>query len=68
MTAEMLISMRELHSRTNDGIEVRLLWCEDDDRVYVAVNDNRTGEVFSIEVPEGERALNVFHHPYAFAD
>jgi hypothetical protein len=67
MTAETLTSMRELHSRTTDGILVRLLWCEHDNRVFVSVSDNRTGEAFSVEVPKGERALQVFDHPYAYA-
>jgi hypothetical protein len=67
MTPELLTSMRELHSRVNDGIHVRLLWCEGDGRVFVAVNDHRTGDAFSVEVPENERALQVFHHPYAYA-
>jgi hypothetical protein len=67
MTAETFASMRELHSRTTDGILVRLLWSEHDNRVFVSVNDNRTGEAFSVEVPEGERALQVFDHPYAYA-
>lgn len=67
MTADMLISMRELDCRSNDGLRVRLLWCETDDRVFVAVNDHRTGESFSIEVPRGRRALDVFNHPYAYA-
>lgn len=67
MTAETLTSMRELDSRTSDGIHVRLLWCQSSDRVFVSVNDNKTGEVFSVQVPQGERALQVFDHPYAFA-
>jgi hypothetical protein len=67
MTFEMLSSIRELHSRTADGIRVRLLWCQDDDRVFVAVNDHKTGDAFSVEVPQGERALSVFDHPYAYA-
>jgi hypothetical protein len=66
MTAETLTSMRELHSRTTDGIQVRLLWCERMNRVFVAVNDEKTGEAFSFEVPEGERPLYVFDHPYAY--
>ena len=33
----------------------------------VAVNDSKTGDSFSLEVHEGERALDVFHHPYAYA-
>jgi hypothetical protein len=67
MTTEMLTSLRELHSRTADGILVQLLWCEQENRVFVAVNDNRTGEQFSLEVPEGERAMHVFAHPFAYA-
>jgi hypothetical protein len=67
MTIEMLTTMRELHSRTDNGIHVQLLWCEDSDRVFVAVNDGKTGEAFSVEVPEGERALHVFEHPYVYA-
>ena len=36
-------------------------------RVFVAVNDRKTGEAFSVDVPRGLRALQVFHHPYAYA-
>jgi hypothetical protein len=35
--------------------------------VFVAVNDHRTGDAFSVEVPENQRALQVFDHPYAYA-
>ena len=58
---------RELDRRTGDGIEVRLLWSRNDGRVAVAVADTRTGEVFEVPVRKGERALEVFHHPYAYA-
>jgi hypothetical protein len=27
----------------------------------------RTGDAFSVEVRDDERALDVFHHPYAYA-
>lgn len=67
MAAETLTSLRELNSRTTDGMIVRLLWCESSNRVFVAVDDGRTGDNFSIEVPKGERALHVFDHPYAYA-
>jgi hypothetical protein len=67
MSAEMLTSLRELHSRTADGIQVRLLWSADDNRVFVAVSDNRTGQAFSVEVPDGERPLHVFDHPFTYA-
>lgn len=67
MTPEMLSSMRELHSRTNDGIQVRLLWSKDSGRVFVTVIDQKRGDAFTVEVPERERALHVFHHPFAYA-
>ena len=67
MTPELLTSLRELHHRENNGINVRMLWSECDNRVFVAVDDQMTGEAFSVEVPPGERAMKVFQHPYAFA-
>lgn len=67
MSATTSILIRELDSRVTDGIEVRLLWREHDDRVLVAVRDGRTGEAFSLEVADDQRALDVFHHPYAYA-
>ncbi len=67
MTPELPTPIRELDSRTSDGVQVRLLWCPANDRVFVAVNDHKTGEAFSVEVPEGERARQVFDHPDAYA-
>ncbi len=58
---------RELDRRTADGIEVRLLWSQNDGRVTVAVTDTKNGEAFELPVREGELALKVFHHPYAYA-
>jgi hypothetical protein len=58
---------RELDSRTGDGIKVRVLWHPSEDRVSVAITDSKTGEAFELPVREGERALDVFHHPYAYA-
>ena len=62
-----LHTMRELHSRINDGIHVRLLWHKDDERVVVAVDDAKTGDSFVLDVHPGERAMDVFEHPYAYA-
>jgi hypothetical protein len=59
--------IRELDRRLSDGIDVRLLWRPHDDVVLVAVSDARTEESFAIEVRKGERAMDVFHHPYAYA-
>ena len=60
-------AMRELHSRVNDGIHVRLLWDEKDGGLAVAVKDSRTGETFAVPVGAGDRALHVFNHPFAYA-
>jgi hypothetical protein len=57
----------ELHSRTNDGIEARLLWSTGDGRLWVAVTDTKTGGSFRLDVRDGEHPLDVFHHPYAYA-
>ena len=67
MTQPRTHTTRELDRRTGDGIEVRLLWCQNDGHVTVAVTDSKTGETFELPVHEGERALEVFHHPYAYA-
>ena len=58
--------VRELDHRLNDGIDVRLLWDPRTDRVLVAVEDQRTGEYFELDVP-GAEALQAFHHPYAYS-
>ena len=60
-------TLRELDHRVSDGIDVRLLWRPADDRALVAVSDGKTGESFTVEVGPDQRALEVFHHPYAYA-
>ena len=67
MTAETTTLTRELDRRLTDGIEVRLHWRPHDDVCLVAVSDARTEESFSIEVRAGEKPMDVFHHPYAYA-
>jgi hypothetical protein len=59
--------VRELDRRSNDGIEVALLWHAPTNRVFVAVEDGRhEGESFRFEVdPRG--ALEAFRHPFAYA-
>jgi hypothetical protein len=68
MSRESLTTIHELDSRTNDGLHVRLLWGNRDGRLAVTVADTKTGEAFMLEVREGERPLDVFHHPYAYAE
>jgi hypothetical protein len=60
-------TLRELDHRHNDRIDVHLLWREEDGQVLVTVADDKTGDRFTIEVRENERAADVFHHPYAYA-
>jgi hypothetical protein len=64
MTTE---TMQELDQRTNDGIDVRLLWDRADGRVVVSVADSKRGDAFIVEVGPSDNALDVFHHPYAYA-
>ena len=59
-------TVRELDHRTNEDIDVRLLWDPDGDQVAVEVVDARTGEVLRFPV-DGRNALDAFHHPYAYA-
>jgi hypothetical protein len=63
---ETLFTASELDHRYNDGIDVWLLWRPEDDSVVVAVSDAKTGDDFTVEVADRARALEVFHHPYAY--
>jgi hypothetical protein len=60
-------TLRELAHRRNDGIDVTMLWDPASDQVTVAVDDTKSGEAFEIAVVPGERPLDVFHHPFAYA-
>ena len=60
-------TLHELAQRRNDGMEVTMFWDSASDRVTVAVNDRKGGEAFEILVAPGEKALDVFHHPFAYA-
>lgn len=57
--------LRELAYRECDGIEVRLYWNSDLDRVSVELDDMRTGENFTL-YPDASKALDCFNHPYAY--
>jgi hypothetical protein len=56
--------LRELDRRTNDGIDVRLLWNPHTDRLSLAVEDEHTGESFEFEIDPAD-AFASFHHPFA---
>jgi hypothetical protein len=56
----------ELAQRHGGGIVVRLLWTRSDDSVRIAVEDERTGEVFELNVRR-EQAYDAYTHPFAYA-
>jgi hypothetical protein len=58
--------VRELDSRTSDGIHVQLLWYPQDGHLSVAINDTKTADAFELDVRHGQSALDVFHHPSAY--
>ena len=57
---------RELAARKSDGVHVRLLWHPADNAVTVSVEDARAGAGFQLAVAP-DRALDAFHHPFAYA-
>ena len=61
------VPCRELDSRASGGVHVRMMWHPRDGHVSVAVEDIKTGESFVLPVQDGERPLDVFRHPYAYA-
>jgi hypothetical protein len=60
-------SHRELHHRNNDGIDVWLMWDPGSDAVHVRVRDAKAGSAFEIPVTAPNSAMDVFHHPFAYA-
>ncbi len=58
--------MRELCSRTGDGIEVALLWRQAAGELCVAVVDTKLNHAFHIPVEPAE-AMRAFQHPYPHA-
>ena len=70
--SELPKKSRELDARSNDGLEVRLLWTEQTG-LKVSVYDAKTGDDFEFPVVSkteenlGHIALDAFHHPYAYA-
>jgi hypothetical protein len=57
---------RELAHRLSNGIEVTLFWGPATNEVVVEVVDHGAAHAFELSVPS-ERALDAFHHPYAYA-
>ena len=59
-------SHEELMVREGDGVRVSLIWERASSQVLVAVHDSGTDASFQFEV-DGDKALDAFHHPYAYA-
>jgi len=64
MSTRPQLGIRELDHRTNDRIDVRLLWNSHTNHVFVTVENERSGESFAFTVAAAD-ALDAFHHPYA---
>ena len=58
---------RELASRSSAGVDVTLYWHPTLDELIVSVRDERHDAYFEIR-PQRYLALDVYHHPYAYAD
>jgi hypothetical protein len=57
----------ELSSRYANGVGVELLWRQRDNTAVVAVVDYRNDETLVLDVHDTDNALDIFHHPYAYA-
>ena len=56
----------ELADRQSDDLEVVLLWGRRSGRLWVTVTDRGSGAVERIDATPAN-ALDVFNHPYAYA-
>jgi hypothetical protein len=59
--------VHELDYRAADGVEVALLWVVGTRNLFVVVVDEKSGDVLELDVEQGENAIDVFNHPYAYA-
>ena len=57
---------RELAERESSGTRVRLLWRQGTRWLWVELREPGLDQALAICVPP-ERALDAFHHPYAYA-
>jgi hypothetical protein len=66
-TTDSPTTLRELDARTNDGLDIRLLWRAHDDVVLLQVDDAELQLRLVVPVPPDD-AMFAFHHPFAFAE
>jgi hypothetical protein len=69
MTKQSTTTRTELANRSSDGVEVTLVWSQNDgsDQLVVCVSDIRAGAYFEIPA-EPARALDVYYHPFAYRE
>jgi hypothetical protein len=67
MTSTDIPTATELASREADGVRVTLLWHRHEGFVSVVAEDSKTGEAFELVLSDADNALDVFHHPFAYA-
>ena len=69
MTEQPTIKWTELAHRVSDGVDVTLVWVHGNgvDEAVVSVYDSREGSYFELTV-ESQRALDAYHHPFAYRD
>jgi hypothetical protein len=59
-------TITELAYRESNGITISLQWSPRSNRLSVVVEDSQRGESFTLPA-RPDNALEVFHHPYAYA-
>jgi hypothetical protein len=59
-------TIAELDYRECNGVTISLQWSRHSNRLSVVVEDNPRGESFTVPA-RPENALEIFHHPYAYA-
>lgn len=59
-------TIAELDYRESNGITISLQWSRRSNRLSVVVEDSQRGESFTLPA-RPDNALEVFHHPYAYA-
>lgn len=62
---------RVLMDRATEGISVRMLWYDRDNRIVIEVDDDTGSFVIPVQKytngkPDAAYALDVFNHPYSY--
>jgi hypothetical protein len=65
LTIAVDTNLVELAERSNDGLEVRLLWNRGTGEIVLELTDGRTGTTREVQVAD-DRALDAFQHPFAY--